>query len=145
MEEKKWYEGVPAPVDADGNVVPLMTRTLYDGDGQEISIVEYAIIYSKDTGVQVWSVRSSYGLIMALDRCHLERPDTWEKLCDDLGRYNDTKVMCEYFGMKADGTCEGCRAHSLRAHHPGRSCIAFALDDVVSRVRALRGEERDED
>lgn len=92
MEEKKWYEGVPAPVDADGNVVPIMTRTLYDGEGQEISIVEYAIIYSKDTGVQVWNVRSSDGLIMALDRCHLERPDTWEKLSDDLGRYNDTKA-----------------------------------------------------
>lgn len=32
MEEKgNWYEGVPAPMDADGNVVPLTTRRLYDG------------------------------------------------------------------------------------------------------------------
>ena len=140
-----WADGVPAPVDADGNVVPLTTRTLYDGDGHEIDVMEYALIYSKHTGVPVWRVRRSDGMIFMLSLFHLERPDSWERLSDDLGRYNDTKVMCEYFGMTADGTCDGCRAHSLLARHPGRSCIAFAFDDVVSRVRALRGEERDED
>lgn len=31
MEEKKgWYEGVPVPVDKNGNVVPLDTRELVD-------------------------------------------------------------------------------------------------------------------
>ena len=38
MEEKKsWYEDIPAPVDADGNVVPLTTRKLYCEDGREVA------------------------------------------------------------------------------------------------------------
>lgn len=37
MEEKNWYDGVPAPFDADGNVVPLTTRKLYRGDGREVA------------------------------------------------------------------------------------------------------------
>ena len=40
MEEKKWYEGVPAPVDADGNVVLLTTRKLYDGKVYEREVRE---------------------------------------------------------------------------------------------------------
>ena len=40
MEEKKWYEGVPAPVDADGNVVLLTTRKLYDGEVFEREVRE---------------------------------------------------------------------------------------------------------
>lgn len=41
MEEKgNWYEGVPAPVDSDGNVVPLTTRRLYDGEGNEHEVRE---------------------------------------------------------------------------------------------------------
>lgn len=40
MEEKKWYEGVPAPVDADGNVVLLTTRKLYDGEVYEREVRE---------------------------------------------------------------------------------------------------------
>ena len=81
-----------------------------------------------------------------LSRCALAPTDSWEKLADDLARYDEHKVTCEYFGMTVDGTCDGCRAHSFRAHHPGRSCIAFALDDVASRVRALKeaGEGRDD-
>lgn len=40
MEEKKWYEGVPAPVGADGNVVLLTTRKLYDGEVYEREVRE---------------------------------------------------------------------------------------------------------
>lgn len=74
MEEKKWYEGVPAPMDADGNVVPIMTRTLYDGEGREASVMEFALICSKYTGAPVWLVRQTDGQIFMLDRCHLEPP-----------------------------------------------------------------------
>lgn len=145
-EKENWYEGVPQPVDADGNVVPLTTRKLYDEKGREVEVGEIVLVDSILCGRLVWRVRTHSGVSLVLDLLHLACPDSLEKLSDDLGRYDDTKVMCEYFGMTADGTCDGCRAHSFRAHHPGRSCIAFALDDVASRVRALReaGEGSDD-
>lgn len=37
-----WAEGVPAPVDRDGNVVPLTTRRLYDGEGREHEVMAIA-------------------------------------------------------------------------------------------------------
>lgn len=46
MEEKNWYEGVPAPVDKDGNVVPLTTRRLYDGEGGEHEVKEIVLAES---------------------------------------------------------------------------------------------------
>lgn len=144
-EKKAWHEGVPAPVDADGNIVPLTTRTLYDEKGREVEVGEIALVDSILCGRLVWRVRTRSGVSLVLDLLHLVPHDSLEKLADDLARYDEHKVMCEYFGIAADGTCDGCRAHSFRADHPGRSCIAFALDDVVSRVRALCGEERDED
>lgn len=133
-EKKAWYEGVPAPVDADGNVVPLTTRTLYDEDGQEISIVEYAIIYSKDTGFQVWSVRSSYGLIMALNRCHLERPDSWERLEGDIESMLRKNLACYYFGHGKSISCLVCPAHTLE-----RNCKEVATCDILRRIKALAG------
>lgn len=135
MEEKKnWYDGVPAPVDKDGNVVPLATRTLYDGDGQEVIVMEYALIYSKYTGVQVWRVMSSDGSIFMLDRCHLERPDSWERLEKDIQKTAGNDV-CGYYD-KAGKPCGDCPAH-----HTQDKCLLVAMRDVMRRTKALA--ERD--
>ena len=131
MEEKgNWYEGVPAPVDNDGNVVPLTTRMLYDGDGQEVSVMEYALIYSKYTGVQVWHVMSSDGSIFMLDRCHLVRPDSWERLEKDIQRTAGNDV-CGYYN-KAGKPCGDCAAHRTQDN-----CLLVAMRDVMRRTKAL--------
>ncbi len=131
MEEKgNWYEGVPAPVDNDGNVVPLTTRRLYDGDGQEVSVMEYALIYSKYTGVQVWHVMSSDGSIFMLDRCHLVRPDSWERLEKDIQRTAGNDV-CGYYN-KAGKPCGDCAAHRTQDN-----CLLVAMRDVMRRTKAL--------
>ena len=131
MEEKKnWYDGVPAPVDKDGNVVPLTTRRLYDGYGQEVSVMEYALIYSKYTGVQVWHVMSSDGSIFMLDRCHLERPDSWERLEKDIQRTAGNDV-CGYYN-KAGKPCGDCAAHRTQDN-----CLLVAMRDVMRRTKAL--------
>ena len=142
MEEKKnWYDDVPAPVDRDGNVVSLATRTLYCGDGREIEVGEIALDDSKLSGGLVWRVRTPGGVALVLDLLHLAPPDSWERLADDLERYDENKVTCEYFGMEvAGGTCDGCRGRGRRLR-----CIASALDDVARRVAALREAERDGD
>lgn len=131
MEEKgNWYEGVPAPVDNDGNVVPLTTRRLYDGDGQEVSVMEYALIYSKYTGVQVWHVMSSDGSIFMLDCCHLVRPDSWERLEKDIQRTAGNDV-CGYYN-KAGKPCGDCAAHRTQDN-----CLLVAMRDVMRRTKAL--------
>ena len=36
-----WAKDVPAPVDADGNVVPLTTKVMYDDDGDRLSVASF--------------------------------------------------------------------------------------------------------
>lgn len=146
VEEKKkekmnWYEGVPAPMDADGREIPLDTAVLYNKDGNDLHTDRAT--YMRRT--EDWWFFGYFGSHtdthrIAASDLYLNPPDSLEKLSDDLERYDDNKVVCEYFGMTVDGTCDGCRAHNC-----GLSCIGFALDDVARRVRALREAERDGD
>ena len=144
VQERDWCSGVPAPVDADGNVVPLTTTVMYDEGGNALKVVGHNS-FSFHSGDGQWGV--NFGIYGGglVSRFHLVPPDSLERLADDLARYDENKVMCEYFGMTVDGTCDGCRAHSFRAHHPGSSCIWFALSDIARRARALREAERDAD
>lgn len=139
-EEKRWYAFIPAPVDADGEQIRI-GDVLYSR-GNECRVVsitvkadEVCVGVRTDEGVFLPSVNPKY-----LSRKNPEPLDSWEKLADDLERYEENKATCEYFGMTLDGTCDGCRAHGRRI-----SCIAAALDDVARRVAALREAERDGD
>lgn len=146
-EEENWYEGVPQPVDADGNVVPLATRTLYDGDGQEISVMEYALIYSKYTGAQVWHARKTNGSTFMLDRLHLERPDTWDELIADVERScragGGRPFVCGYWGDTAHMPCGGDACTPFGTNEA--RCICGIIRDILRRIKALRKAERDGD
>lgn len=81
-----WAEGVPVPMDMDGNVVPLATRKLYDGTGSEVEVREIALVDSKlDRGL-VWRVKTPGGVVLVLDRLRLAHSDSLEKLLEDLDR-----------------------------------------------------------
>lgn len=127
------------PRDAEGRYIPLDTKVLYSTDVREHKVDTFE--YSPHDGI--WRVAlegrfiSLYASDMHLIPPNHERPDSWEKLAYDLERYEENKVTCEYFGMTLDGTCDGCRAHSCRAHGRRCSCIALALDDVARRAKAL--------
>lgn len=133
-EEKNWHEGVPAPVDADGNNVPLTTRTLYEGDGHKIDVMEYALIYSKHTGVPVWRVRRSDGMIFMLDLCHLERADSWERLEEDIESMLRKNLACYYYGHGQSISCLACPAHTIE-----KDCKEMATCDILRRIKALAG------
>ena len=139
-EVGNWCSGVPAPVDADGNVVPLTTTVMYDEVGNE-RLVSGHCSFTYHSGDCQWGVNFGPNGGGLVSRFHLVPPDSLERLADDLARYDEHKVTCEYFGMDvAGGTCDGCRGRGRRL-----SCIAAALDDVARRVRALREAERDGD
>lgn len=141
-EKMNWYEGVPVPVDADGNVVPLTTTVMYDDNGAELAASRFEFKNcGSNKGWTAFCAQVNFGpQPYGLQELHLHRPDSWEKLADDLARYEENKVTCEYFGMTLGGTCDGCRGRNRRL-----SCIAAALDDVARRVRAIREAERNED
>lgn len=74
-----WAKGVPAPRDADGEVVPLYTTELYTDDGEIICV--NSIRFNGNT----WFVGSenSYKLYW-LNTLHRAEQDSWEKLEKDV-------------------------------------------------------------
>lgn len=131
-----WYDGVPAPVDRDGNVVPLTTKVMYDDNGVEGTVQMF--MFSRYDGKWVASIKRETiktGYETAL--LHLHRPDSLEKLADDLGRYEAAKSPCAYFDCMGK-TCAGCPVEALS------DCKYCVLDDVARRVAALRKRDAKE-
>lgn len=135
-EKRNWYDGVPAPVDRDGNAVPLATRTLYDEKGREVEVGEIALVDSELCGGLVWRVRTHGGVSLVLDLLHLARPDSWEQLEKDIQRIAGGDV-CGYYG-KAGKPCGDCPSQRTQDN-----CALIMVRDVVRRTKALveRGED----
>ena len=132
-----WAEDVPAPVDRDGNVVPLTTRELYDETGCKFAVSEIALVNFIFNECQTWRVKRTNGLAMVLDRCHLERPDSWEQLLKDLDRAADTngafRDACYYLTGDVDTECVNCKSYK-----DGRWCTQTMTADIARRIRELR-------
>ncbi len=119
-ESLSWAKGVPAPKDADGNVVPLDVRALYTDCGERVTVEE--IVF---TGCW-WYVKCFETTRLRLIRFHLER-DSWERLERDAG-----KTSCAYFGRS--GLCVGCPALAI-----SKMCNVAKSEDIVRRTKALAG------
>ena len=65
------------------------------------------------------------------------KPDSWEKLEEDLGKIanNQTEVVCPYYDREIKD-CEGCKLEGYDC-----SCSHAFLKDVMARIRKLRGED----
>lgn len=116
-----WAEGVPAPMDADGRLVPLSTETLYTNDGERVTVEE--VIFDGTW----WYVRCSDTSRLRLLRLHLAQPDSWERLEEDA-----RKTTCGYFGC--GGLCVHCLAAVL-----SRACNVSKALDIIRRAKALAG------
>lgn len=131
-----WAKGVPAPRDADGEVVPLTTKVMYTGFGDEITLKRLMFYYSNFRKCFVWHVASQDDAIFSLNILHLTCPDSWERLEKDVSKAED-KDICGYFGFAMNRPCSAeCPARD--AHD---SCAVIALRDVMRRAKALA--ERD--
>jgi hypothetical protein len=139
-----WAEGVPVPMDMDGNVVPLATRKLYDGTGREVEVREIALVDSKlDRGL-VWRVKTPGGVVLVLDRLRLAHSDSLEKLLEDLDRaagiYGSTTCACSYLTGSARTECSECKCYEK-----DRWCTQIMAADVARRIRALRKADENAD
>ena len=115
-----WVHGVPTPVDADGEVVPLTTKVMYTDDGEMVRVDSIC------HGARLWHVKRMHSdKTYWLDSLHLCRPDSWERLEEDvnLGCHD----YCERYRLEE---CE----YNVRAHMLGRA-KAFAERDAKEAGR----------
>ena len=131
-----WAEGVPVPRDKDGNVVPLATRRLYDGEGNEHEVSEIILAESGLRGGLAWWVKRSDDAVVLLEFLRVAPPDTWERVEADFVAMARTHSACYYFGAGANLNCEECPAENCV-----ESCFAEAFRDVMRRCKAIAGRD----
>lgn len=105
LESMSWAKGVPAPVDADGNVVPLNTTELYTDDGE--------IVYVNNIRFNgyTWFVGAEYSCkLYRPNKLHLAGQDSWELLEKNIL----TLAKCKFL-IDPEGDAKECirRAKAL--------------------------------
>lgn len=133
---------VELPKDAEGREIPLNTTVLFDSCGKPVNIVLWAYttdFNSKDSWVNSWRAINEDLDGLEPELLYLNRPDSWERLEDDLSRAAEFGVVvasCRYFTA---GRCVDCRMHNGFTCGTRKTELAFA--DVLERIRMLRGED----
>lgn len=133
---------IELPKDAEGREIPLDTTVLYDEDGKEIEVSRYQ--YYPKVGPGYWNLKSVRNKYYRMDEVHLTPPDSWKKLEEDLDRavendnsdeHDFNSMACAYMNISGD-MCSDCKFRNEYV----RDCTNQMLEDVVSRIRKLRGE-----
>lgn len=129
---------IELPKDAEGREIPLDTTVLFDKDGNEIEVSCYR--YYPKVGPGYWNIRSVRNKCYRQDEVHLNQPDSWERLEEDLRRASERNVVtsyCRYFNPT--DRCFNCPIHNddgCCTHTDERAFV-----DILDRIRKLRGED----
>lgn len=134
-----WAEGIPAPVDADGEVVPLMTRVMYGRRG-DACVID---MFSFDMGTKSWiayferrgssdSTEVSNLRLRRPDGKGSPQPDSWERLEADVESMSHKENVCCYFGHGNDISCDVCPAIDIDKY-----CPAAVARDILRRAKAI--------
>nr|DAP39856.1 MAG TPA: hypothetical protein [Caudoviricetes sp.] len=123
---------VELPKDAEGREIPLDTKCLYLVRGGLKQNVERFTYELKDAE---WSVETNIAIYDTEDFSLTQpgRPDSWEKLEEDLDRCIKADSLCAYSPSKE---CSACVLPRDSQCH----CDSFALKAIKERIRKLRGE-----
>ena len=140
LAQLAWAKNVPVPKDADGEVVPLTTKVMYTHMGKKIELSEFDLLHSVLSGGFVWrAIRNTgHGVEdLKLAFLHLRRPDSWERLEEDISSIKNADYPCDYFNYPDCGMpCYSCSVHT-----DAEDCTAELARDVLRRARKLA--ERD--
>lgn len=128
---------VDLPKDAEGREIPLDTETLYDKDGKEIVVSRYQY-YPKLAGY--WNLMSDRNNFYRQDEVYLTQPDSWKKLEEDIRRIGTDD--CTWFcGYANENPVENACPDSCKFFKGDEiTCRKKLADDILSRIRKLRGE-----
>lgn len=127
---------IELPKDAEGREIPLDTVALYDDSGNVYSIRRF--IYTNDFDLNdkwmnSWYVVTDDYKTAKSELMHLTKPDSWEKLEDDLDRCIEESNLCMYYNQNLD--CNNCTISG----NESRGCTSIAFEDIKKRIRMLRG------
>lgn len=141
---------VMAPKDAEGSLVSLDTKVLYNASGDEFEV--RWLTFSTGPYGPGWSVKvydpsdgdtsDDRGNTLPLDFMYLENPDSLKQLAEDLNRMQEDYVSngnnyqntpCAYAGGK-ERSCKHCKLD-----HDNK-CFENMIRDIVGRVNRLAGD-----
>ena len=128
---------VELPKDAEGREIPLDTVALYDDGGNVHSVRRF--IYTtdfdlNDKWINSWIAVVDDYRVAKPEQMYLTPPDSWEKLEEDLSKCVEKGSACLYFS--ANGSCQKCAIS-----YTTDGCSKKVLDDILGRIRKLRGED----
>lgn len=134
---------VELPKDANGEVIPFDTVALFGGNGNVYSIRCWVYTTDFDLGDSTagqWRALTDKGIRLDPELMYLTPPDTWEKLEEDVQRSGtgSSEWFCIYAGYPKDN--DACHVN-CRFFSDKRPCERQATEDIVSRIRKLRGED----
>lgn len=129
---------IELPIDANGCVIPLDTKVLYDECGTKVSVKEFLSRTSVENRRTEWTIKAAYEGNLYYNsfkpkNMHLTPPDSWEKLEEDLDKCIETDDSCRYYS--ASGICAKC----TRPDNDGCGCTTAVFNDIKKRIRKLRG------
>lgn len=122
---------------ADGKPVSVGDTVYCDDDPEPLTVNSFSVNECGPVGVK--SAGGGYYTVSAGRLTH-ERPDSWEKLLEDLDRGADKSLFaaCVYFDRVGHG-CSSCPAKER--HDNGRDCGQTVMRNIASRIRKLRSED----
>ena len=130
LAQLAWANGVPVPVDANGEVVQLTTKVMYDIYGGKHGVNFYS--FASESGY--WTVntdKQSNSEAHVTEGFYLHRTDSWEKLEEDIQKVTKASDICGYYD-NVGKPCNECPARNI----PG-TCSAIVLRDALRRAKVL--------
>lgn len=130
-----WADGVPAPVDADGDLIRIGDVLYLKGsECRVVSITvkadEACVGVHTDDGVFLPSVNPKYLSRKNPEPLEPEPADSWERLEADVERLANCYDVCDYF----DAT--GRKAHDC-GNEDGFCCDLCVARDILRRAKAI--------
>lgn len=136
QQELDWAKGLGPILDADDNIVPLATREMYDDKGEKLEVIAFRICTNPKLDSPVWSATCTHNGCgikeVPWSGLHLHRPDSWERLEEDVKQFENEVCACSYYGKKRLD-CDGCKSPC----RPGANCRESVVGDVLRRAKAL--------
>lgn len=137
---------IQPPKDAEGREIPRNTEVMYDINGKKVHITSFTYKCDVNSLWSQWKVFSpdikgeKEGMLPA-DSLYLIQPDSWEKLEEDIRRIGTDD--CTWFcGYANESPVENACPDSCKFFKGDEiTCRKKLADDILSRIRKLRGED----
>lgn len=136
---------VELPKDAEGREIPLDVEFLYSANGESVKPYSFTFRRYDGFGWEMHLVGASNS-VYDPKSFYLTQPDSWERLEEDLDRAVENgdagdesffqSMACAYMNHGGE-MCGDCKFWNKYV----RNCTHQMLEDVVSRIRKLSGDD----